>query len=183
MAIIREDRINNENIFSIDNIEEYINTNYLQVIQDKIEDLNQKRILIEDKITLYNELNNANTVKKNALLTNSKLLTITNNQTIVEPLLDELNSVLKILVTMLSYKDIVSLNNLNYKQDLYGINKVDIVEGEFLELRCPNPTTTKNIVNKDYFEKELTKIEQPPKPLKALHYLTTDNGGNLQWNI
>lgn len=183
MAIVRQDRINNENISSINSIEEYISTNYLQVIQNRIQELQQKRALIEDKITLYNELNSANAIKKNALLTNNKLITITNNQAAVEPLLDELNSVLKILVTILSYKDILSLNNLNYKQELYGLNKIDIIEGEFIELQCPNPTTTKNIVNKDYFEKELTKIEQPPKPLKALHYLTTDNGGNLQWNI
>jgi hypothetical protein len=43
MAIIRQDRINNENISSINDLEEYISTEYLQVIQDRIESLKVKK--------------------------------------------------------------------------------------------------------------------------------------------
>ena len=183
MAIIRSDRINNENISSINDLEEYISAQYLQVIQNRIETLKVKKQQIDDKISLYNSLNNSNNVAKNALLGDSKYTTITNNQTSAEPLIDEINKVLKELVTILSYKDILTLNNLNYNEDFYGTNKIDIIEGEFETLQCPNPTIAKGIVNKDYLNKELLKIEQPPKPLKALHHLTTDSGGNLQWTI
>jgi hypothetical protein len=183
MAIIRQDRINNENISSINDLEEYISTEYLQVIQDRIESLKVKKQQINDKISLYNSLNNSNNIAKNALLGDSKYTTITNNQTTAEPLIDELNIVLKQLVSILSYKDILTLNNLNYNEDFYGTNKIDIIEGEFEQLQCPNPTIAKGIVNKDYLNKELNKIEQPPKPLQRLKYLTTDAGGNLQWTI
>lgn len=183
MAITRSDRINNENISSINQLEEYISNQYLQVIQDRIEALKIKKQQIIDKITLYNNINISNNVAKNALLGDNKYTTITNNQTTVKPLIDEINKVLEQLVTILSYKDILTLNNLNYKEEFYGTNKIDIIEGEFKQLQCPNPRANKSIINKDYLNKELNKIEQPPKPLKALHYLTTDSGGNLRWII
>lgn len=183
MAIIRQDRINNENINSINLIEEYISNQYLQLIQDRIEALKIKKQQIADKITLYNSINTSNNVAKNALLGNNKYITITNNQTTAKALIDEINKVLKELVTILSYKDILTLNNLNYNQEFYGTNKIDIIEGEFKQLQCPNPRANKSIINKDYLDKQLLKIEQPPKPLKPLHHLTTDSGGNLQWII
>lgn len=183
MAIVRQDRINNENIGSINSIEEHISTEYLQVIQDRIEALKVKKQQINDKISLYNSLNSSNNVTKNALLTDSKYTTITNNQSTAEPLIYELNTVLKQLVSILSYKDALTLNNLNYKEELYGIGKVNVIEGVFETIQCPNPNIAKGIVNVDYLNKELLKIEQPPQPLKALHHLTTDSGGNLQWTI
>jgi hypothetical protein len=183
MAIIRQDRINNESISSINDLEEYINTNYLQAIQDKIEDLKVKKQLIDDNIILYNSLNEANNINKTALLNDVKYTTILNNQSAIEPLLDDINETLELLTTMLAYKDLFTLNNLNYKQELYGANKINIVEGEFIQLECVNPKIAKGIVNIDYYNKELAKMEQPPKPLQPLGYLTTDNEGNLQWTI
>ena len=82
MAIIREDRVNKENINSINNIEEYINTNYLQIIENKIKDLELKRQQIEDRINLYNSINSSNNTSINNLLNDAKYLTITQNQQI-----------------------------------------------------------------------------------------------------
>lgn len=182
MAIIREDRVNKENINSIDNIEEYININYLQIIENKIKDLELKRQQIEDKINLYNSINNSNNTSIYNLLNDNKYITITKNQELAEPLIDKLNQILNNLVSILSYKNTVTLNNLNYKEQLYNVNKVDLVEGEFKQLQCPNPTNLKSIVNIDYLNKELQKIEQPPKPLQPLKYLISDNNGDLKWS-
>ena len=60
MAINRQDRFGFENISAIDDIEQYINTNYLQVIENKISTLRLKRKEIEDKIDLYISINTAN---------------------------------------------------------------------------------------------------------------------------
>jgi hypothetical protein len=182
MAIIREDRVNKEDINSINNIEEYINTNYLQIIENKIKDLELKRQQIEDRINLYNSINSSNNTSINNLLNDAKYLTITQNQQIAEPLINELNNILINLVSILSYKDMVTLNNLNYKEELYNVNKVDLIEGEFKQLQCPNPTNLKSIVNIDHLNKELQKLEQTPKPLQPLKYLITDDNGDLKWS-
>lgn len=181
MAIIRQDRINNENINSINDIEEYINTNYLQLIQDRIEALKLKKQELEDKLALYNSLNNSNNIFINDLLSTTKYTTITNNQTVAEPLINNINKILKQLTAIIDYKNIITFNNLSTKEDLYNVNKVSIVDGEFKELQCSNPKTLNGIVNRDYFDKELLKIEVPPKPLQPLRYLTTDGVGNKQW--
>lgn len=182
MAIIREDRVNKENISSINNIEEYISINYLQIIDDKIKDLKLKRQQIEDKINLYNYINSSNNTSIYNLLNDNKYITITENQEEAEPLIDELNDILSDLVSILSYKDRITLNNLNYKQELYNVNKINIIEGEFKQLQCPNPTNLVSIVNVDYLNKELQKLEQPPKPLQPLKYLITDDKGDLKWS-
>ena len=43
MATIRSLRIGNENIKSINELEEFVNNNYLQQIQDKIQAIQDKR--------------------------------------------------------------------------------------------------------------------------------------------
>jgi hypothetical protein len=182
MAIIREDRENKENISSIDSIEEYISINYLQIIDNKIKDLKLKRLQIEDKINLYSSINDSNNTSIYNLLTSIKYSTITIDQNLAEPLIDELNNILSNLVSILSYKDRITLNNLNYKQELYNVNKIDIIDGEFKQLQCPNPTNLASIVNVDYLNKELQKSEQPPKPLQPLKYLITDDNGDLKWS-
>ena len=181
MAINRSDRYINENITSIDKIEEYISTNYLQVIQDKIEDLSLKRQEIEDKIALYNELNTLNNGLITQLKLSTKYTTIVNNQAVAKPLIVELTTILNNLNTLLLYKDLITLNNLDYKEGIYASDKVSIVDGQFNQLQIEDPVAIKGAVNKEYLTKELEKLEQPPKPFPPLKYLATDSAGNLIW--
>ena len=181
MAINRIDRFGLENISAITEIEEYINTNYLKLIQNKIDILKLKRIEIEDKISLYTQLNTANNLLIEQLKLNVKYITITNNQTITKPLIIELNAILRNLNTLLLYKDLITLNNLDYKKDLYSIGKVSITDGLFTQLQVEDPSAIKCAINKQYLTTQLDRLEQPPKPLPPLKYLGTDAVGNLIW--
>ena len=140
MAINRQDRFGFENISAIDDIEQYINTNYLQVIENKISTLRLKRKEIEDKIDLYISINTANNLLIEELKSNTKYTTILNNQTVTKPLINELNIILRSLNTLLLYKDVITLNNLEYKKDLYSTGKVSITDGEFNKLQIENNT-------------------------------------------
>ena len=82
---------------------------------------------------------------------------------------------------MLLYKDVITLNNLEYKKDLYSTGKVSITDGEFNKLQIENPVAIKGAINKHYLTTQLNKLEQPPKPLPPLKYLGTDSLGNLIW--
>lgn len=181
MAINRLDRFGNENIQSIDQIEDYINANYLQLIQDKITLLNIKRNEIEDKINLYMSLNITNKLLIEELRTDVKYTTIVSNQAVAKPLIDELNVILKNLNTLLIYKDVITLNNLDYKQNWYSANKVSVIDGQFNQVQINDPIAIKGAINKQTLTKELNKLEQPPKPFPPLKYLGTDSAGNLIW--
>lgn len=181
MATIRSLRIGNENIKSINELEEFVNNNYLQQIQDKIQQIRDKKRLIQEKLDLYNSINSTNALLKEQLLTDIKYTTIVSNQQEANTLLEDFNKVLKQLTIILSYKDFITTNNLLHKQDLYDNNKVSIVEGEFTTLEVIKPTSIKGAINREFLTKELLKLEQPPKPYQPLKYLATDEGGNLIW--
>ena len=181
MARIRQDRIGNENIKSINELEEYINTNYLQQIQTRIEEIKNKRRLLQDKIDLYNSINNSNNLLKQSIFNNIKYTTIIENQKTANSLLDDFNKVLRQLTIILSYKETITTNNLLHKQDIYDNNKIDLIEGEFITLEVPTPTSNKAAINRTFLLSEFLKLEQPPKPLQPLKYLATDAGGKLIW--
>lgn len=181
MATIRSLRIGNENIKSINELEEFVNNNYLQQIQDKIQAIQDKRRLVQDKLDLYNSINSTNALLKEQIITDVKYTTIVSNQQEANTLLEDFNKVLRQLTIILSYKDFITTNNLLHKQDLYDNNKVSIVEGEFTTLEVIKPTSIKGAINREFLTKELLKLEQPPKPYQPLKYLATDAGGNLIW--
>lgn len=181
MATIRSLRIGNENIKSINELEEYINSNYLQQIQNRIQQIKDKKRLLQDKLDLYNSLNSNNNILKEQLLTSIKYTTIVSNQQEANTLLEDFNKVLRQLTIILSYKDFITTNNLLHKQDFYDNNKVSIIEGKFTTLEVSMPISNKAVVNRQFLNKELLKLEQPPKPYQPLKYLATDGGGNTIW--
>lgn len=174
---IREERIGKENIQSIEDIDVYISNNYLQDINDKIDLLNIKKNQIEDLRLLYESLNNANTSLINIIKTSSKFLNITSNQTEAEPLIDELNIVLNNLLNTINSD--ITIGNLNYKEELYGINKVSINDGEFISVEGPSTSSNKGALNKNMFNNELKKLEPLPPTTQPLSYVATDNSGNI----
>ena len=181
MTTIRQYRIGNENITSIKDVEEYINANYLQVISDRINAIKAKKKEVNDKIELYNSINNLNNQLIQDLEQNTKYLEIKNNQDVASPLIDELNIILDTLSKTISYKDLITLNNLNIKEQQFGTGKVSKIEGDFVQVSVPNPTAYLAAVNIAYFEDQIKNIEQPPLPLQPLKHLVTDEVGNLKW--
>lgn len=181
MATIRSSRIGQENIKSIKDIEEYINSQYLQQIQNRIEEIKNKRRIIEDKLSIYNSLNNTNNLLKQQILNDIKYTTIVANQQVANNLIDDFNKIIKQLTIMLEFKDSITTSNLLYKQDIYDNNKVSVVDGEFITLEVPDPKTSKSAITKSFLISELLKLEQPPSPLQPLKSLATNEAGNLIW--
>lgn len=174
---IRQERIGKENIQSIENIDVYISDNYLQDIKDRIDLLSIKRSQIEDLRLLYESLNTTNTTLINTIKTSSKYIDIINNQLEAEPLIDELNIILNNLLNTINSN--TTINNLNYKEELYGIDKVSINDGEFISVESVSSPNNKAALNKDMFNVELRKLEPLPPTTQPLSYVATDNNGNI----
>jgi len=177
MSDIRGERIGTEAIQSIQDIDSYISNNYLQIIKDKIELLKIKRAQIEDLRLLYESINTTNNSIINNIKNSSKYTQITTNQTTAEPLIDELNTILRSLLTIINSD--ITIGNLNYKEELYGIDKISITEGEFTSVEGPSNNSPKTAINKTIFNKELEKLERVPEPTQGFFYIATDNSGNI----
>ncbi len=177
MSNVRQERVGNENIQVIQDIDSYISSNYLQVIRDKIEELNLKRQQIEDLRLLYESINSSNIALINNIKTSSKYNQIITNQTTAEPLINELNIILKSLLTTINSE--ITIGNLNYKEELYSTNKVSVTDGEFISVIGPSSSSNKAAINKEMFNKELDKLEKVPNPSQPLSYVATDSSGNI----
>ena len=99
------------------------------------------------------------------------------NHTKAEPLIDELNIVLNNLLNTINSD--ITIGNLNYKEELYGINKVSINDGEFISVEGPSTSSNKGALNKNMFNNELKKLEPLPPTTQPLSYVATDNSGNI----